>query len=98
MDPKESMSSSEAQKPNVQNENIEPKSAEKPNPPQSKSFYSNNDTQASKAVSKLNNSTNNASATQSGMFNNFKIFGIANLNPYQNKYKLFIYLFNNSSI
>ncbi len=85
MDPKETTSSNEIQKTNIQNENIEPKSFEKPNPPQSKSFYSNNDTQASKVASKLNNTTNNASASQSGMFNNFKIFGISSLNPYQNK-------------
>jgi len=98
MDPKVTTSSSEAQKPNIQNENIEPKSVEKPIQPQSKSFYSNNDTQASKVVSKLNNTTNNASASQPGMFNNFKIFGISSLNPYQNKWSIKARVTNKSDI
>lgn len=65
-------------KPAQNNENLEP------NKPQAKSFYNNAATKESQAPTHKPNPL--ASSNQSQMFNNFKVYGIASLNPYQNKY------------
>ena len=82
-------SANEYPKQTVQNENIEPKDVEKISPQKGKSFYTNPDTKdntPNKNTSKLtSNNTSVNMNSQSGMFNNFKVFGISSLNPYQNK-------------
>lgn len=63
-------------KPAQNNENIEP------NKPQTKSFYNN---AANKETQPAHKPTPLAASNQTQMFNNFKIYGISSLNPYQNK-------------
>ena len=63
------------------NENIEPRVTEKVTQQTTKSFYNNKETQnpvqnSSKITS---TNTNNDQTSQSGTFNNFKIFGISSL-------------------
>lgn len=85
-------SANEYPKQTVQNENIEPKDVEKISPQKGKSFYTNPDTKdntPNKNTSKLtSNNTSVNMNSQSGMFNNFKVFGISSLNPYQNKWSI----------
>jgi hypothetical protein len=75
----------------VQNENIKPEEPSKVEAPSNakKFFNTNNETSqpvqnTSKIVSKVAASAA-AAASQPGMFNGLKIFGIGDLNPYQNK-------------
>ena len=74
----------------VQNENIKPEEPSKVEAPSNakKFFNTNSETSqpvqnTSKIVSKVAASA--AAASQPGMFNGLKIFGIGDLNPYQNK-------------
>ncbi len=78
------------------NENIEPKKesiqqTKNTNPASNaKSFFNNKDT----PKQPLSTSSNN----QPGMFNNFKVFGISSLNPYQNKWSIKARVTNKSAI
>ena len=72
----------------VQNiENIEPAKPEaKAGQNNAKNFYNKDSQPAQKPALSSNNSASNSSgAGTNGMFNNFKVFGISSLNPYQNK-------------
>lgn len=66
-------------KPVQNNENVEP------NKPQAKSFYNN---AANKEIQPSHKPTPLAASNQTQMFNNFKVYGISSLNPYQNKYRI----------
>lgn len=76
-----------AKKP-VQNENIEPVKPEaKAGQNNAKNFYNKEHSQPPQkpALSSNNAASNSSAAGANGMFNNFKVFGISSLNPYQNK-------------
>ena len=67
----------------IQNENIAPKSETVKNPNlTAKNFFNKEQSESNPMSGKLNTT---ASTNQPGMFNNFKIFDITTLNPYQNK-------------
>jgi len=77
----------------VQNENIEPKPLNNNSKPtmDSKSFFNKKEDNVKKPLSTPSN-------TQSGKFNDQKIFGISSLNPYQNKWAIKARVTNKSAI
>lgn len=93
MDPKVATAAEVPAKP-VQNENLEPEENKPAAPPSNaKKFFNTKETEpaqpkvnASKIVDPA--AASNNSASQAGMYNGFKIFGISSLNPYQNKWSI----------
>lgn len=91
-------SATETGKKAVQNENAEPKIDKTSN---AKSFFNKeSSTYPEKQIVKSKPQQQSASADDCtpGMFNGFKIFGIANLNPYQNKWSIKARVTNKSPI
>jgi len=80
----------------IQNENIAPKSETVKNPNlTAKNFFNKEQSESNPMSGKLNTT---ASTNQPGMFNNFKIFEITTLNPYQNKWSIKARVTNKSGI
>jgi replication factor A1 len=86
-----------AEKKPVQNENIEPYKNEKT--ASTKTFFNNKEENKRPANDgKIAKTESSAASATPGVFNNFKIFGIANLNPYQNKWSIKARVTNKSQI